>query len=84
MRKKEKLPLWERSEYDVVSETETENGLVAELKIRHSGATVICNIPRHTDDEENDLAGNITKAMMQIIFSGQDISELKHMEIISK
>lgn len=80
--KKEELSMWERSEYDVISETETENGLVAVLKVRHSGAAVICNIPKHTPEEEKKLAENLTEAMMQIVYTGQDISHFKSMEIL--
>lgn len=65
-KKEEELSLWERSEYDVISETETESGLVAVLKVRHSGATVVCNIPMHTPEEEKILSENVTEAMMQI------------------
>lgn len=81
-KKKEELSMWERSEYDVISETETENGLVTVLKVRHSGATVICNIPKHTSEEEKILAENVTEAMMQIVYTGQDISHFKSMEIL--
>lgn len=81
-KKNERLSMWERSEYDVISETETENGLVAVLRVRHSGATVICNIPKHTPEEEKILSENITKAMMQIVYTGQDISHFKNMEIL--
>ena len=81
-KKKEELSMWERSEYDVISETETENGLVAVLKVRLSGATVICNIPKHTPEEEKRLSEDITEAMMQIVYTGQDISHFKSMEIL--
>lgn len=79
---KEKLSMWERTEYDVISETETETELVAVLRVRHSGAKVICHIPKHTPDEEQKLAENITEAMMQIVYTGQDISHFKSMEIL--
>lgn len=81
-KKKEELSLWERSEYDVISETETENKLAAVIKVRNSGAAVICNIPKHTPDEEKILAENITEAMMQIVYTGKDISHFKSMEIL--
>ncbi|MBP3380971.1 MAG: hypothetical protein J6K77_08935 [Ruminococcus sp.] len=77
------LSMWERSEYDVISETETENGLVAVLKVRRSGAAVICNIPRHTPGEEEKLAENVTEAMIQIVCTGQDISHFRSMEILT-
>ncbi len=81
-KKNDKLSLWERSEYDVINETETENGLAAVLKVRNNGAMVICNIPKHTPDEEKRIAEDITEAMMQIVYTGQDISRFKSMEIL--
>lgn len=81
-KKKEKLSMWERSEYDVISETETETELVAVLRVRHSGATVTCHIPKHTHEEEKKLSEDITEAMMQIVYTGQDISHFKSMEIL--
>ena len=81
-KKKEKLSMWERSEYDVISETETETELTAVLRVRSSGARIICHIPKHTPEEEKELAENITAAMMQIVYTGQDISHLKSMEIL--
>lgn len=79
---KEPPSLWERSEYDVISETATETELIAVLKTRFSGATVICHISKHTKEEEEKLAADITYALMQIAYTGQDISHMKSMEII--
>lgn len=82
-KKKKELPsLWERSEYDVISETETDTELIAVLKTRYSGATVICHIPKHTKEEEEKIAADVTYALMQIAFTGQDISHMKNMEIL--
>ena len=81
--KKKELPsLWERSEYDVISETETETELIAVLRTRYSGATITCHIPKHTNEEDDKLAADITYALMQIAYTGQDISHMKSMEII--
>lgn len=80
--KKEFPSLWERSEYDIISETENENELIAVLKTRYSGAKVICRIPRHTKEEEEKIASDVTCALMQIAFTGQDISQMKNMEIL--
>ncbi len=83
MAKKKELPsLWERSEYDVISETETDTELIAVLKTRYSGATVICHIPKHTKEEEEKIAEDVTYALMQIVYSGQDISHMSSMEIL--
>ena len=83
MAKKKELPsLWERSEYDVISETETETELIAVLKTKYSGATVICHIPKYTKEEEEKIAADVTYAHMQIAFIGQDISHMKNMEIL--
>lgn len=54
-RKKEELSMWERSEYDVISETETEKELIVVLRVQHSRATVTCNIPKYTPEEEKKL-----------------------------
>ena len=82
-KKKKELPsLWERSEYDVISETETETELIAVLRTRYSGATITCHIPKHTKEEEEKLSADITYALMQIAYTGQDISHMKSMEII--
>ena len=83
MAKKKELPsLWERSEYDVISETKTDTELIAVLKTKYSGATVICHIPKHTKEEEEKIAADVTYALMQIAFTGQDISHMKNMEIL--
>ena len=82
-KKKKELPsLWERSEYDIISETETDNELIAVLRTRYSGATVTCHIPKHTKEEDEKIAADVTYALMQIAFTGQDISHMKDMEII--
>ena len=73
--KKEKPSMWERTEYDVISETETE--IVGVIRNRYNGATIICNIPKHTKEEEEKIAADITYALMQIAFTGQDISHMK-------
>lgn len=83
-KKKDILPMWERTEYDVISETETEAGLIGVIRVRHSGATVICNIPKHTPEEEEKLAADMTCALMQIARTGQDISCFKSMEILKE
>jgi hypothetical protein len=81
-KKKEELSLWERSEYDIISETETETEKIGVIRVRHNGAIVTCRIPKHTPEEEQRIAENITKALTQIAYSGQDISHFKKMKII--
>ena len=82
-KKKKELPsLWERSEYDIISETETDTEIVAVLRTRYSGATITCRIPKHTKEEEEKLASDVTYALMQIAYTGQDISRMKNMEIL--
>ncbi len=81
--KKEKPSMWERTEYDVISETETETEIIGVIRNRYNGATIICNIPKHTKEKEEKIAADITYALMQIAFTGQDISHLKNMEIIT-
>ena len=81
-KKRDELSLWERSEYDIVSETETETELIAVLRTRYSGATITCHIPKHTAEEEEKLSADITRALMQIAYTGHDISHMKSMEIM--
>jgi len=80
--KKEKPSMWERTEYDIISETETDTELIGVIKNRYNGAIITCHIPRHTKEEEEKLATDITYALMQIAYTGQDISHMKSMEIL--
>ncbi len=81
-KKKEKPSMWERTEYDVISETETDTEIIGVIKNRYNGANIICHIPKHTKEEEEKLSADITLALMQIAFTGQDISNMKNMEIL--
>lgn len=81
-KKKEKPSMWERTEYDVISETETDTEIIGVIKNRYNGANIICHIPKHTKEEEEKLSANITFALMQIAFTGKDISNMKNMEIL--
>lgn len=81
-KKKEKPSMWERTEYDVISETETDTEIIGVIKNRYNGANIICHIPKHTKEEEEKLSADITFALMQIAFTGQDISHMKNMEIV--
>lgn len=81
-KKKEKPSMWERTEYDVISETETDTEIIGVIKNRYNGANIICHIPKHTKEEEEKLSADITFALMQIAFTGQDISNMKNMEIL--
>lgn len=83
-RKKTLPSLWERSEYDVISETETETEFIAVLHTRYSGAAMTCHIPKHTAEEEEKLSADITYALMQIAYTGQDISHIRAMEILAE
>lgn len=74
--------MWERTEYDVISETETDTEIIGVIKNRYNGANIICHIPKHTKEEEEKLSADITFALMQIAFTGQDISNMKNMEIL--
>lgn len=76
------MTLWERAQYDIISETETETEKVTVLRVRHSGAQVICRVPKHTPAEERQIAANATRALTQIAYSGQDISHFRKMKII--
>ncbi len=74
--------LWERSKHNVISENETDTALVALLRTNYRGTNVICKIPKHSKLEEEKLAADITYALMQIAYTGQDISQIKSMEIL--
>ncbi len=80
---KKKYSMWERTEYDIISETETETEIIGVIRNRYNGAKIICNIPKHTKDEEEQLSADITYALMQIAFTGQDISHIEDMKTIS-
>ena len=79
----EKPSMWERTEYDIISETETETELIGVIRSRYNGAEVVCHIPKHTGTEEEKLAADITYALMQTAYTGQDISQIKEMEILT-
>lgn len=81
-KKKEKPSMWERTEYDVISEIETDTEIVGVIRNRYNGAKIICHIPKHTKEEEEKLSADITYALMQIAYTGQDISHMKSMEIL--
>ena len=78
----EKPSMWERTEYDIISETETETELIGVIRNRYNGAKVVCHIPKHTKTEDEKLAADITYALMQTAYTGQDISQIKSMEIL--
>ncbi len=78
---KENLSMWERTEYDIISETETETEIIGVIRNRYNAAEIICHIPKHADKEIEVLSAHITYALMQIAFTGQDISSMKSMEI---
>lgn len=80
--KKEKPSMWERSNYEILSETVTETGTVAVLRNTYNGAIIECRVPEHTPEEEKRIAENAARAMMQIAYPGQDISRIKKMSII--
>ena len=78
----EKLPETETEGVTEILETETETEIIGIIRNRYNGAKIICNIPKHTKEEEEKLAADITYALMQIAFTGQDISHMKNMEIL--
>ena len=82
VQKKPESSMWERTEYDIISETETDDGITAVIRCRSGGTVVECRIPGHTTEEEEKLAADITYALMQVLFTGQDISRIEYMEII--
>lgn len=80
-RAKEKPSLWERTEYDIISETENDEEMIAVIRSRYNGAKIVCQIPKHTEDETEKLSAALTISLMQTAFTGQDISNVKNMEI---
>ncbi len=79
----EKPSMWERTEYDIISEKETETELIGVIRSLYNGAEVVCQIPKHTRQEEEKLAADITYALMQTAYMGQDISHMNEMEILT-
>ena len=78
----EKPSMWERTEYDVISETETDSELIGIIGNRYNGAKIICRIPKYTSQEEEQLSADITYSLIQIDLTGQDISPIKNMEVL--
>ena len=81
-KKDENYSLWERSEYDVISETETETEKIGVIRVRHSGAVVICHIPKHTPEEEQKISSDIAYAMTKIMHPNEDIDHFTKMTIL--
>lgn len=80
--KKEELSMWERTEYDVISETETETEKTAVLRLKHGGATVVCHIPKLSPEGERERAERITRALTKFAHPDVDLSEVELMKII--
>ncbi|MBP7185262.1 MAG: hypothetical protein KBA55_00545 [Ruminococcus sp.] len=78
----EKPSMYERTEYEIISETETENSITGVIRNICNGALIECRIPKHTAEEEELLASDITYALIQTSFTGQDISRIHDMEIL--
>ena len=78
----EKPSMWKRTEYEIISETETETELIGVIRNCYNGVKIVCRIPKHTKEEEEKLAADITYALMQIAYTGQDISCMTSMEIL--
>jgi hypothetical protein len=78
---KEKPPLWERTEYDIISETETDEEMIGVIRSRYNGTKIVCHIPKHTYEEAEKISAALTISLMQTAFTGQDISSVKNMEI---
>ncbi len=72
----------ERTEYEVLSETETETELIGIIRNRFSGVKVICHIPKHTEEVTAKMSADITYALVQTVYADQDISCIKSMEIL--
>ncbi len=79
---KKEMSAWERSDYEVISETETETEEIAVLRLKHGGATVVCRTPKLTPEGEKERAEKITLALTKFAHPDLDLSEVKRMEII--
>ena len=79
--KKHKPPMWERTEYDIISEIETDKELIGVIRNRYNGTNITCHIPKHTKEEEEKLSSALTFYLTQIVFTEQDITGIKDMEI---
>ena len=72
---------WEKTDYDVLSESESEKEYTAVIRNRFSGAEGTCHIPKHSAEEERQLAEELTRVLMQIGFTEEELSECAEMEI---
>lgn len=80
-RKKEELDLYEiTGDYEVLSEEIVDGKKIAKLRT-HSGHTVICDIPIHTEEEEQEIMSNLCRAMIRIAFPGIDTDRVPYMRV---
>lgn len=81
--RKRDLSAWERSEYEVISETETETEKTVVLRLKHGGAAVVCRIPKLSPEGERERVGRVTRALTEFAHPDEDISTVKKIEIIT-
>ncbi len=81
-KKSEELSMWERTEYDIISETETETEKIAVLRTRHSGATVICRIPKHTPEENRKIYEDFVRAAARMTIPEDEIGKYSSFRLI--
>lgn len=81
--RKKDLSAWERSEYEVISETETETEKTAVLRLKHGGAAVVCRIPKLPPEGERERAERVTRVLTEFAHPDIDISKVKKIEIIT-
>lgn len=68
---------------DIRNWTETENEKERTVSYDTDRAHITVHIPKHTPEEERQIAANVTRALTQIAYSGQDISHFRKMTIIN-
>lgn len=81
--RKKDLSAWERSEYEVISETETETEKTTVLRLKHGGAAVVCRIPKLSPEGERERARRVTRVLMEFAHPDMDIRNVKKIEIIT-
>ena len=72
---------WEKTDFDIISESQSETEFTAVIRNRFSGAEITCHIPKHTAEEQRKIADELTRALVQIGLTGQDLSKCARMEV---
>ena len=84
MSEKKTASMWDRTEYDIISETDNDEATVIVLRLRDRGAKVICHLPKHTQQSEQRIAGDLAFALMNVYNSHENMLAAERIEIIKE